>query len=47
MPKEINKTKKKKAYKVRHKFWYGFLRKPATWFLKSCCFVNKTYQKVF
>ena len=34
MPKDINKTKKRKVYKVRHKFWYGFLRKPATWFLK-------------
>ena len=34
MPKDKNKTKKKKAYKVRHKFWYHFLRWPATMFLK-------------
>lgn len=34
MPKERNKTKKKKQYKLRHKFWYAFLRPIATLFLK-------------
>lgn len=34
MSKEKNKTKKKKAYKLRHKFWYSFLRPVAILFLK-------------
>lgn len=34
MPKEKDKSKKKKAYKLRHKFWYSFLRPIATLFLK-------------
>lgn len=34
MPKEKSKTKKRKVYKVRHKFWYSFLRPLATLFLK-------------
>ncbi len=34
MPKEKNKTKKKKAYKLRHKFWYGFLRTFVILYLK-------------
>ena len=34
MPKEKNKTKKKKAYKLRHKFWYSLLRPLVIVFLK-------------